>query len=95
MIEKAKASHWRQFLDEAGEGKLWKAATYMKPRETWGCVPALKVDDQELIENEDKAQAFLDSFFPLMDTPEANSIIPAPLGLPWQPLTTLEIERSL
>ncbi|KAJ5675489.1 reverse transcriptase [Penicillium macrosclerotiorum] len=40
-IEKATASHWRQFLDEAGEGKLWKAATYMKPRETWGCIPAL------------------------------------------------------
>ncbi|KAJ5171185.1 reverse transcriptase [Penicillium coprophilum] len=31
---KAKSSHWKQFLDEAGEGKLWKAATYMKPRET-------------------------------------------------------------
>jgi hypothetical protein len=25
-IETAKASHWRQFLDEAGEGKPWKAA---------------------------------------------------------------------
>jgi hypothetical protein len=34
-------SHWKQFQDEAGEGKLWKAATYMKPRETWDCVPAL------------------------------------------------------
>jgi hypothetical protein len=32
-IEKVQASHWKQFLDEAGEGKLWKAATYMKPRE--------------------------------------------------------------
>jgi hypothetical protein len=26
-IEKTQASHWRQFLVEAGEGKLWKAAT--------------------------------------------------------------------
>ncbi|THC88490.1 hypothetical protein EYZ11_012059 [Aspergillus tanneri] len=25
-IEKAKASHWNQFLDKAGEGKLWEAA---------------------------------------------------------------------
>ena len=40
-IEKAKALHWKQFLDEAGEGKLWKAATYMKPRDTWDCVPVL------------------------------------------------------
>ncbi|KAK9847032.1 Endonuclease/exonuclease/phosphatase [Penicillium brevicompactum] len=94
-IEKAKASHWRRFLDEAGERKLWKAATYMKPRESWRYVPTLQVDDQELIENEDKAQAFLDSFFPQMDTPEANSTTLAPLGLPWQPLITSEIERSL
>jgi hypothetical protein len=28
-IEKAKPSHRRQFLDEAGEGKLWKVVTYM------------------------------------------------------------------
>lgn len=51
-IEKAKASHWRQFLDEAGEGKLWKAATYMKPREAWGCIPALKVGTSEFTGNE-------------------------------------------
>jgi hypothetical protein len=94
-IEKAKASHWRQFLDEAGEGKLWKAATYMKPRETWGCVPALQVDDQELIENQDKAQAFLGSFFPEMNTPDANPTMPAPLELPWPPISELEIQRSL
>ncbi|KAJ5346168.1 hypothetical protein N7452_004172 [Penicillium brevicompactum] len=54
-----------------------------------------EVDDQELIENEDKARAFLDSFFPEMDTPEASSTTSAPLELPWQPLTKLEIERSL
>lgn len=36
----------------------------MKPWENWGRVPALQVDDHEIIENEDKAQAFLDSFFP-------------------------------
>ena len=56
-IEKAKTSHWKQFLDEAGEGKLWKAATYMKPRVSWGCIPALKVGDVELVDNVEKAQA--------------------------------------
>ena len=50
-IEKAKTSHWKQFLDEAGEGKLWKAATYMKPRDSWGCIPALKVGDREVTDN--------------------------------------------
>lgn len=42
-IEKAKASHWKQFLDEAGEGKLWKAATYMKPREVQKLPVALRL----------------------------------------------------
>jgi hypothetical protein len=65
-IEKAKTSHWKQFLDEAGEGKLWKAATYMKPRDPWGCIPALKIGDRELVDNAEKAQAFMGSFFPSM-----------------------------
>ena len=94
-IEKAKASHWKQFLDEAGEGKLWKAATYMKPREAWGCIPALHVGTNELTENEDKAQAFLDAFFPEMDKPHERPPTQAPLELPWQPITELEIQRSL
>lgn len=94
-IEKTKATHWRQFLDESGEGKLWKAATYMKPRETWGCIPALKVGNYELTENEDKARAFLDAFFPEMDPPEDQTPTSTSLELPWQAITELEIERSL
>ncbi|GAA3296697.1 hypothetical protein GCM10020218_080510 [Dactylosporangium vinaceum] len=94
-IEKTKASHWKQFLDEAGEGKLWKAATYMKPRETWGCIPVLRVGSEELAQNEDKAKAFLDAFFPAMNTPDPSPA-PAPQSeLPWHPITEVEIERSL
>jgi ribonuclease HI len=94
-IEKVKKSHWKQFLDGAGEGTLWKAATYMKPRETWGCVPALHIDSNELVENEDKARAFLDTFFPKMDQPHEDPSAQAPLELPWPPITELEIQRSL
>ena len=94
-IEKAKTLHWKQFLDEAGEGKLWKSATYMKPREAWGCIPTLRVGDNELTGNEEKAQAFLDSFFPEMDKPQEGPPNQAPLELPWQPITELEIQRSL
>jgi ribonuclease HI len=94
-IEKVKAAHWKQFLDKAGEGKLWKAATYMKPRETWGCVPALHVDANEITKNEDKAQAFLDAFFPEMNEPHEDPLSHLPLELPWQPITELEIQRSL
>lgn len=81
-IEKAKTSHWRRFLDEAGEGKLWKAATYIKPREAWGRMPTLRVGANEHIENEDKAQAFLDAFFPEMGEPHEGRPTQAPLELP-------------
>ncbi|KAJ5138858.1 uncharacterized protein N7515_003706 [Penicillium bovifimosum] len=94
-IEKAKSSHWKQFLDEAGEGKLWKAATYMKPRETWDCVPALRVGSEECTQNEDKAKAFLDAFFPAMNPPEFSPPTTPATELPWHPITESEIERSL
>jgi ribonuclease HI len=94
-IEKVKAAHWKQFLDEAGEGKLWKAATYMKPRETWGCIPALQVGSEEITRNEDKAKAFLDAFFPAMNTPEPGPPTSPLPELPWPPITELEIERAL
>lgn len=94
-IEKAKKSHWKQFLDGAREGMLWKAATYMKPRETWGSVPSLQVGCNELVDNKDKARAFLDTFFPKMDEPNDDPPTQAPLELPWPPITELEIERAL
>ena len=94
-IEKAKTSHWKAFLDEAGEGNLWRAATYMKPRDSWGCTPTLRVGDRELADNEDKAQAFMDSFFPPMAPAEDETLTNAPSELPWQPITELEVFRSL
>ena len=94
-IELVKASNWKQCLGEAGEGKLWRAAIYMKPREAWGCVPASHVGTNELIENEGKAQAFLDAFFLQMGEPHEDVPAQAPLALPWEPITELEIQRSL
>ena len=64
---------------------LWKAATYMKPREAWGCVPALYADSTEVVENNDKAKVFMDCFFPRMDEPDGDPPIQAPLELPWPP----------
>ncbi|KAJ5152552.1 hypothetical protein N7492_009832 [Penicillium capsulatum] len=94
-IEKAKTSHWKQFLDEAGEGKLWKAATYMRPRDSWGCIPALKLGDREVTENQEKAQAFMDSFFPTMAPAQREPLAQPPTELPWQPLSEAEVFRSL
>lgn len=94
-IEKAKTSHWKQFLDKAGEGKLWKAATYIRPRESWGCIPALKVGDREVTENQEKAQAFMDSFFPTMAPAQREHLAQPPAELPWQPISEAEVYRSL
>ncbi|CEJ55656.1 hypothetical protein PMG11_01904 [Penicillium brasilianum] len=94
-IEKAKVSHWRQFLDEAGKGKLWKAATYMKYREIWGCTPTLRAGSEEIIQNEDKAKAFLDAFFPAMNTPEPSPPASPLPELLWHLITELKVKRSL
>ncbi|KAJ5513135.1 hypothetical protein N7463_002687 [Penicillium fimorum] len=94
-IEKAKTSHWKQFLDEAGEGKLWKAATYMKPRDSWGCIPALKVGDRELVDNAEKAQAFMGSFFPSMAPAQEEAPPHAPTEIRWHPISEVEVYRSL
>jgi hypothetical protein len=70
-IEKVKSQHWKEFLDKAGEGHLWKAASYMKPRESYGCIPPLKDGTNEVVDNACKAKMFMDSFFPKMAAPEA------------------------
>jgi hypothetical protein len=82
-IERAKRAYWKLFLD--GEGKLWKAAAYMKPRGNWGCVPSLQVDSNELTENEDKAEAFRDTFFPKMNDPDEDPPVHAPPELQCRP----------
>ncbi|KAI2867955.1 hypothetical protein CBS115988_10984 [Aspergillus niger] len=94
-IEKAKTAHWKQFLDRAGEGRLWKAATYMRPRESWSSVPALKVDNRSVTGNQEKAEAFMDTFFPTMAPAQEETPIRIPAELPWQPITELEVYRSL
>lgn len=94
-IEKAKMSHWKQFLDEAGEGKLWRAATYMKPRESWSCIPTLHVGDRDVTGNQEKAQAFMDTFFPSMAPAREEQLTGPPTEIRWQPISQLEIYRSL
>ncbi|KAI3033203.1 hypothetical protein CBS76997_11321 [Aspergillus niger] len=95
-IEKAKTSHWREFLDKAGEGHLWKAATYMRPRYAYTSIPAIKVGTEEVTDNQRKAETFLDSFFPKMAEPEVEvESNPTEEELPWEPITEQEIYRSL
>jgi hypothetical protein len=42
-IERAKASHWKEFLDKARSGSLWEAARYMKPGDNYANIPPLVI----------------------------------------------------
>lgn len=55
----------------------------------------MHVGANKLTENKEKAQAFLETFFPKMDEPHEGQLTQTPLELPWQPITELEIQRSL
>lgn len=55
----------------------------------------MHVGANELTENKEKAQAFLETFFPEMDEPHEGQSTQTPLELPWQPVTELEIQQSL
>jgi hypothetical protein len=94
-IEKAKASHWKSFLDRAGEGHLWKAATYMRPREDYANIPPLKVDSKEFADNQDKAKIFRDTFFPQMADPVEETERPRKREIPWEPITEQEVHKAL
>jgi len=67
----------------------------MKPRDSWGCIPALKVGDVELVDNVEKAQAFMDSFFPSMASAQEEAPARAPTEIRWHPISEIEIYRSL
>ncbi|KAJ9482792.1 hypothetical protein VN97_g10631 [Penicillium thymicola] len=67
----------------------------MKPREAWGCIPVLQVGSEELTENKDKAQAFLEALCPAMSTPDPSPPAASETEFPWHPITELEIGRSL
>ncbi|BAE66183.1 unnamed protein product [Aspergillus oryzae RIB40] len=94
-IEKAKSGHWREFLDKAGEGHLWKAATYMRPRDADMSIPTLKVDTKEVTDNQEKAEVFLEAFFPKMADPGDEEVESPAEELRWEPITEIEIHRSI
>ncbi|KAI3047626.1 hypothetical protein CBS147353_11740 [Aspergillus niger] len=96
-IEKAKAAHWKEYLDKAGEGHLWKAATYMRPRDDYATIPALTIGSEEVVDNEAKAKAFLESFFPKMADADAELEGPGSPAeeIRWEPITELEVYRSI
>jgi Endonuclease-reverse transcriptase/Reverse transcriptase (RNA-dependent DNA polymerase) len=94
-IEKAKLTHWREFLDKASERYLWKAATYVSPRDSYGIIPALKTDSEEISDNHDKARVFRETFFPQMVEPSEETSTQRKEEIPWEPITELEVQKAL
>ena len=94
-IKKVKAAHWKEFLDKAQEGHLWKAATYMHPQDLHTNIPALKRESEEVSENKAKAKVFLEIFFLKMADPEEEATELPTEEIPWHPITELEVHQSL
>ncbi|KAI2930363.1 hypothetical protein CBS147321_10551 [Aspergillus niger] len=58
-------------------------------------IPTLKIGTTEVTDNQEKAEAFLEAFFPRMADPEEEELGPLAEELPWEPITEQEIYRSL
>ena len=94
-VEKVKATHWKEFLDKAQEGHLWKTATYMRPQDPYTNIPTLKVGSEEVTKNQDKAKAFLEAFFPKTADAEEEIIMPHQEEIKWEPISEIKIHQSL
>jgi hypothetical protein len=88
-IEKTKTTHWKEFLDSAREGHLWKAASFMARGNHMAVsrFPSLKR------ETEDKL--FMETFFPEMAPPENNGDIEQKKEIPWTPIKKEVVYRAL
>lgn len=94
-IEIAKAKHWKGFLDQAGKGQLWKAASYAGSRASQTGVQTPQVGDREYSENDEKAPMLMDTVFPAVTEPRTSGDTNGrPRRIRWQPLTEGEIYRS-
>lgn len=69
----------------------------MHPRDDYTSIPALTVGTEEVVDNKEKAKAFLNSFFPKMADAEEETEHSAspPEEIQWEPITELEIYRSI
>lgn len=57
-------------------------------------IPAIQVGTEKITDNQRKAEAFLETFFPKISEPETEEVSPAE-ELPWKPITEEEIYQSL
>ncbi|THC94016.1 hypothetical protein EYZ11_006525 [Aspergillus tanneri] len=94
-IEKAKAAHWKEFLDSTGEGYLWKAISYTRARESYTSIPPLRRGTEEIQDYAEKAKLLIETFFPNMAQPEDEAHTEQREEIPWVPITEEEVHRAL
>ena len=95
-IRDAKRRHWKEFLDNTEN--IWKAARYLQPGDqSMGIVPTLRSGDQTINDDQGKAHALLETFFPplpnIQDEPPRDRLLPD--ALPMETITPHEIEVAL
>ena len=94
-IEDAKNSHWKEFLDQAGKGNLWKAAKYTYHNDQYAPISPLTAEGRTATTSEDKAQMLLETFFPTPTEPVSSMEPSHEAALEWEALTKAEIHQSL
>ncbi|KAJ5215604.1 reverse transcriptase [Penicillium cinerascens] len=95
-IRDAKRHHWREFLNNSDN--IWKAARYLEPGErSIGAIPTLRSNNQTFDNDQEKAYALLQAFFPplpnILDEPQEERQQPDPL--PMETIAPHEVEAAL
>jgi hypothetical protein len=95
-IRDAKRRYWQDFLNN--NDNIWKAARYLEPGErSIGIIPALRSTDQTFSDDQGKAHALLQGFYPplpnFLDEPQEERRRPDPL--PMETIAPHEVEAAL
>lgn len=96
-MDRQKAAHWKEFLDEASN--VWKANQFVKGQSTPVQVPTLALEGRIAQQDKDKANMLMEAFFPVPPTPEApppqeTDRLPRRLKAPHQ-ITMHEVTRAV
>lgn len=91
-IENAKAVHWKDLLDQASTQTVWKTTPYSGRQDEYTNIPPLQIGNQDITDNQEKAEVLMRTFFLTIQRPATEVIVP-PAEVQWGPITAAEIEK--
>lgn len=99
-VTNAKNSHWKAFLADPDEGKLWTACKMIAKGPTDGStakIPPLQTTNpmQKATSNDEKSKVFFPVFFPPPPSSPAALDNDFPIPLPFTPPTTYQLRRNI